>query len=269
MPSPIVIEMDGETPTPAAHAVFQTAELLEKILLSLPLTDLLLAQKICKFFKASIEGSSKAQTALFYRAAGSDLLRFEKTGLYSIDEAEGFWSHVKSSRKSKPVINPLMRRFIITQWMKMNSIVHIGFVSPVFDRSAYINPYLAVDEEVQDEDGGDADSDIGPRNIDELEALHRKGASWRQMLFMQPACEMLNARCDITRKSFTISNPNGVTLQNLVDGLRSHWFECPTCPVNFNIQRWDYQGYQRGEIVLDELDPINDAWSLLHELETK
>ncbi|KAF2174214.1 hypothetical protein M409DRAFT_49073 [Zasmidium cellare ATCC 36951] len=55
----------------ASHQqVFDTAELLEQILLALPLKDLLLDQCVCKTWKNCVDNSIKLQRGLFFRPAG-------------------------------------------------------------------------------------------------------------------------------------------------------------------------------------------------------
>lgn len=142
----------------------------------------------------------------------------------------------------------------------MTSILHVGFVSPIFDKR---------EDDHEDEDGNTITDDVGPRHAGELVALHKKDASWKRMQFMQPACEIVRVRCNENDELFDISNPRGVTLQDLVDGLRNHWFDCPLCATEWDIQRWDYQGFFRDEVILDELDPIDSAWQLLKELDKK
>ncbi|KAI6861191.1 hypothetical protein KC323_g5958 [Hortaea werneckii] len=51
---------------PAAERFFSTPELLETMLLMLPMQDLLLAQRVCLRFKATIDGSVKICRALFF-----------------------------------------------------------------------------------------------------------------------------------------------------------------------------------------------------------
>lgn len=51
---------------PAAEAFFSTPELLETMLLELPMQDLLLAQRVCLRFKGTIDGSIKIRRALFF-----------------------------------------------------------------------------------------------------------------------------------------------------------------------------------------------------------
>lgn len=49
--------------------LYAVTELLEDILLHLPLKDLLLSQRVNKHFKATIDGSLKLQRALFFSPA--------------------------------------------------------------------------------------------------------------------------------------------------------------------------------------------------------
>ncbi|KAK5138015.1 hypothetical protein LTR08_005812 [Meristemomyces frigidus] len=57
-----------ETKEPAACAQVQaTTELMEMILLRLPMKELLFAQAVCRFWKTVIEGSAKLQQALFFQ----------------------------------------------------------------------------------------------------------------------------------------------------------------------------------------------------------
>ena len=51
--------------SPAAEQFFSTAELLEMVLLRLPMQDLLLAQRVCSHFKAIIDKSFRIRRALF------------------------------------------------------------------------------------------------------------------------------------------------------------------------------------------------------------
>ncbi|RMY68484.1 hypothetical protein D0864_11336 [Hortaea werneckii] len=52
--------------SPAAEQFFSTPELLELMLLELPMQDLLLAERVCLRFKATIDGSIKIRRALFF-----------------------------------------------------------------------------------------------------------------------------------------------------------------------------------------------------------
>ena len=49
---------------PSSERVFNTVELIEAVLLELPLRDILLAQQVCKTWQAAIAASSPLQRAL-------------------------------------------------------------------------------------------------------------------------------------------------------------------------------------------------------------
>ncbi|KAF7190714.1 hypothetical protein HII31_07873 [Pseudocercospora fuligena] len=55
----------------ACHNTLGTSELLENILLHLPMRDLLLDQRVCKTWKACIDSSVKLQRGLFFKPAGN------------------------------------------------------------------------------------------------------------------------------------------------------------------------------------------------------
>ena len=52
---------------PSSERVFNTVELIEAVLLELPLKDVLLAQRVCKTWQAAIAASSPLQRALCLR----------------------------------------------------------------------------------------------------------------------------------------------------------------------------------------------------------
>lgn len=64
----------------AVTSVFGTPELLETILLELPIKDLLInAQRVDKTFNGTIQASAKLQQALFFKPLPGKPLNFEKT----------------------------------------------------------------------------------------------------------------------------------------------------------------------------------------------
>lgn len=58
----------SETPAAAYHAVLYTAELLERILVHVDTSTLLISQRTCLFWKQCIQGSRMLQRALFFEA---------------------------------------------------------------------------------------------------------------------------------------------------------------------------------------------------------
>lgn len=89
-----------------ASKVVAVTELLESILVELPMKDLLFAQKICKHWKAVIDTSDKLQKALFLKPG---------TATDAPPDAFGFSN--ESGRVSKVggsiVVNPLLCPYLV------------------------------------------------------------------------------------------------------------------------------------------------------------
>ncbi|KAK5708281.1 hypothetical protein LTR97_000821 [Elasticomyces elasticus] len=83
----------------ATHQVFHFTELLEIILLDLPMQDLLLAQRVCSTWKGVIDGSQAIQRALFFIPGSTTDITYG-----SID-----WKYSQQRLKCKPgfALNPL------------------------------------------------------------------------------------------------------------------------------------------------------------------
>ncbi|KAK4949412.1 hypothetical protein LTR10_012030 [Elasticomyces elasticus] len=83
----------------AAHQVFHITELLEIILLDLPMQDLLHAQRVCSTWKGVIDGSQAIQRALFFIPGSTTDINYG-----SID-----WKYPRQRLKCKPgfALNPL------------------------------------------------------------------------------------------------------------------------------------------------------------------
>ncbi|KAK5117147.1 hypothetical protein LTR85_008915 [Meristemomyces frigidus] len=99
----------------ASAQVFATTELLEEILAELPCGDLLLSQRVCQEWNATIAGSKKLQQALFFlpagpvvKAYGEDLHRYNPatTILRSVSNAR--WATSETSASVAVIENPLM-----------------------------------------------------------------------------------------------------------------------------------------------------------------
>ena len=84
----------------AVDKVFGVTELLEAVLLQLPMKDLLMAQKINKHCKATIEASDAIQKALFRKAGNADQAGADVSLL----------DHTQHGVKTTVAINPLLCR---------------------------------------------------------------------------------------------------------------------------------------------------------------
>lgn len=94
----------------AAAQVFNTAELVEMILLELAMEDILLrAMRVCKYWKAVIDASLKLQQVLFFKAIPGPpglLLEIDYT-----DSDSDYLPRISSTaRRHTLFINPLLER---------------------------------------------------------------------------------------------------------------------------------------------------------------
>lgn len=245
----------------ATTRALETPELLENVLLYLPLNEILFAQRVCRFWKASIETSANAQRVLYYRplSDGHVSWRFVKGWRMHLDDdrpmRNGRWHMKGRNEQVQPALNPLMRRFFITEWIDFYGVFLTGFVVPIFNPEAYQDEYMEIGE------------DIGPRSMHELHTLHRAQSSWKNMLLMQPPCHQINFACDVDKELLKIRNKTGVTLGDVVKALRDHWNNCPSCPLDSATARWDFEGFQKKDVCV--YDNAEDGWSVLLALQGK
>lgn len=166
--------------TSAAHRVYGTTELLEKVLLQLLTKDLLLAQKVNRRFKAVIDACPGIQRALFFKPG-----RAPKDG-----------KHL-----TEPFANPLFASKYFPNTSVL--VVHSHPKQVTFLRAVYTHEF----ENAKDKDRKkERRAVLSLRTVrcDELacktsrliKKLHVNG-SWRRMLLTQPPLEtwtMLNGR---------------------------------------------------------------------------
>lgn len=104
---------------PAATRVLDIAELLETILLHLPLQDLLLSQRVCKTWKGMFDRSHRIQKALFLKPVSDirvSLAETYFTRTYAqIKAGMEIWQADENPTTLKlvhqPIINPLLSKF--------------------------------------------------------------------------------------------------------------------------------------------------------------
>ncbi|KAK5119514.1 hypothetical protein LTR85_007614 [Meristemomyces frigidus] len=148
---------DGEdVPPQACTRVLGTAELLEMILLRLPMKDLLFAHAVCRQWKSTIDDTARLQQALFFRSATPEPVEFHYQEAYvnsdGVSVRKGYWATAADGKK--PVR-----------------------VSPNALYAAHQWPFLwiyAASWQAKDLDRKD------------IEAFLRPEASWRRMLVAQP-----------------------------------------------------------------------------------
>ncbi|KAF2207775.1 hypothetical protein CERZMDRAFT_102040 [Cercospora zeae-maydis SCOH1-5] len=183
----------------AADRALHVPELLERILLSLPMKDLLLDQRVSKYWKALIKNSPKLQQALFYRPdygtetwIAVDFEGLEYIGVeYSIIEAISVQDKQTASKDDwhqKVVIG----RFndLLLNWCGHST---VGIADQgLNDFAIPAHPRSDIDSDAGDS-GSDQDEDEGTeypsseRFIEPIRPLHQSfKPSWCDMYLSQP-----------------------------------------------------------------------------------
>ena len=158
-------------PTLAIIRVLNTVELLEQILLFLPIKDLLLAQSVNTTFKAQIENSQALQRALFFEPAS---LKQEASLTRHHGDAKPIW-RTTATEQPQPggiVLTPVfLNPLLLTKFPWFYALFHRDKDSahPVEFRAAI---------DIHN------NSDLAP-------AMARAEASWRKMQFIQPPTHSL------------------------------------------------------------------------------
>ncbi|KAK5108546.1 hypothetical protein LTR62_008203 [Meristemomyces frigidus] len=170
-------------------------ELLETILLNLPLTYILLAQRVCKAWRNLIRDSKAIQQSLFLApvvGSPSSIDRYSNIG-WIFRQGRPF------DADGKPLVHPLIQwRFMSNQGEAGTR--HDGFVTT--------NP--------------------GPEI---MKLPHESQASWRSMSLLHPPLHNVNLYSTLgssrlrTHPRYDIENgsESGVTVGGYVDGLRDYW----------------------------------------------
>lgn len=191
----------------ASTAAFGTYELLEQVLLHLPVKDLLLSQRVAKGWRDLVQRSGRIRRALFLDDSFSTgTVLDEKTMLWHMtSRTAGDYEHALF-----PLINPILNTFFtkIQEGLRDKELLHDGLVAP---RNA---------------------SDPNARlNHHEL-ARHTRMASWKRLHMFQPHLCKLRIYCAEGGAHYE-SCQLGSNLRSaeVIEGLRRHWYECPNCPL--------------------------------------
>lgn len=256
------------TPTPdpqdqAAHrniaartTVLRTYELLEKILLHLPLCDLLFAECLSTTFRSVILRSLMIKRALFRTSIHHDAerLRYGRYGL-----SDEFWGwRTADGKPYRLIINLFMNKYLLPPTNDSPqgkcAILHFGFVDP------HGTEHLVTK--------GRMDSNV-------LAFCSRK-ASWRQMLVFQPAVKAIDIVCADDKGccgsggDFALEVDKGevMTLGRFRAALYEHWLDCPNSPFGYipgNVlarKIWHYHG--DGDV--ERIDLGCSGWEVLAHL---
>lgn len=224
--------------------VLNTYEILEHIMLHLPLFDLLRSERVSKSFQNVIKRSKSVRTALFREPAIADTtMTFRKP-----DEVAKRFLYDEYSRwvtaegdLQQPIISPFVPQFIDFSGTKF--ILHNGFVDP------------RVDGGLRDEVS------------DATEALFRRCASWRTTyMFQTPALEVdfdCMMQIPLYPMGFCAREDGGLTLGQMRRCLVDHWQECPNDPVwHGRPNTWVIDGGENVDHVHDGIT----GWEMLAEI---
>ena len=228
----------------ACDSVIATSELLEKIILHLPLQDILLNQRVSSLWRAIIQESPQIQRVLFMKPSSAERLDNEhQTAGGDAELTEKWWTTLgrEFDVEFGPVLNPFMQKYAFRKdYTEVEcigvSIVHKGFINPTAEDTR--------------------------NSVLHVEQCHSRNASWRKMLFSQPPMSCLRILCNVNHlldndhrhedldslqdrdeNCFRILNGNGLSMGDVVKGIREHWFICPHCPsTGFWQDCWVFVG---------------------------
>ena len=168
---------------PACEAVFGTAELLEDILLYLPLPDILLATRVCKSWNAFIKIFSKLPRVLFLLPLGGTdsravlRVQYQKSAPSAARATRScmYWE-VESGKQlvHAPILNPFLNDLRSDSYYAgKGGLVHDEFVVPANLRDL---------------------QDLGPQRA-AISAFHDKRNVLFHMLPIQPAARSYTTHC--------------------------------------------------------------------------
>lgn len=197
----------------AAAKTFGVPELLEMILVRLPMKGLLFIQRVSKDFRASVTSSKRLQERLFFqleKVCGADIpyisdLVYGKgvNALLSATHANNKWL-VQQLKVTQERMHPLRtnelfcKRAILHGQSRQVSrsteslpIKSLNFLHPAVTRLALLKGFVTGDEVTLcvDMDASVAHSDAAPAADSE--------ASWRQMLVKQCPCKKLAVELEV------------------------------------------------------------------------
>ncbi|KAK5738584.1 hypothetical protein LTR17_005920 [Elasticomyces elasticus] len=178
---------------PQATKAFAVPELLEMILLYLPMRDLLLAERVCKEWQGNMQNSPNIQRALFFRPASSGVVSYID---WRLDDEGWYLQDIPLLSLGLPLRGPKHDQIptqYIAHWGKSRTdagqwrVCYNTLLANVF-------PCLA------------GKSVLLTSMLENLpEAAAREDASWRKMYFTQPPVHVM-AIGDVRKRSHTHRN---------------------------------------------------------------
>ena len=168
----------------AATAVADLPELLEAILLRLPLTDILLAQRVSRTWRDIIAGSPSLQRALFFRLTTSLLLAHDRQ---MTPWQVGTCAH-RFECNSKAAKGPVHDPPLSSRYAALTPRPWGNEMRSASGASFLVNPFMRSKFQWLDF----CDSSTSATEIDIMEDNYlRKDATWRKMLLSQPPLAMV------------------------------------------------------------------------------
>lgn len=193
----------------ASTAVFDTYELLEQILLHLPVTDLLLSQQVCKKWQQVVHRSRGIRCALFIEDFFDDGAHAVPSPNDPIGLIQRWHFAEANGAEFRVVVNPLLNEFF-DSGAYGDPLLHYGPVAPV-----------------------NINNPMDPFNFDPWSRRCRF-QSWKAMRMFQPWQYDLLVPCKpalFGRYNERYNLGSNLSAGGVVDRLRAHWFECPDCPI--------------------------------------
>lgn len=196
------------------------------ILLNLPLKDLLLVQAVSRQWRAIWRECSRIQQALFLKPFRPKTIDFVTSGE---EEAWRIWTTPHGVQLyDDPFIDPFINRFIRDDDNYSFVMTEDGYEHYPHDilHQGFIDVFCH--ETLQDATGW-------------YSAFHRTEASWRSMLFIQPAASRLRFWCSQEMELRKIHNETGVTLDEIQISLYAHLRTCIRCPRSWSREdKWSW-----------------------------
>lgn len=191
-----------------AAAVFETYELLEHTLLHLPTKDLLLCQRVCKQWRALVQRSRRARKALFIDHIAPD---DDYQDMGDLGRLYGGCHRECQMLLMNPLFNTYLDHNYYSAPTHKIMPMHFGLVNP----TNVAHPQARVKA-----------GNMG---------TYSKTASWKGMLLTQPPPQRLVLACEerepFAQYDLQASHGHGFRLGEVVEQLRTHWYECPNCRI--------------------------------------
>ncbi|KAK3639471.1 hypothetical protein LTR56_012442 [Elasticomyces elasticus] len=252
------VPSDETLGTTIPHTPLDIPELLENILMNLPLRDILFSQRVCRVWQESILQSPNIQKALFLRV-GSTTTTAWHSG--EATKRRGHWcQHSESTLLdsttwtedcdggSRPIGNPLVDLHVLgNSWAQREGVVPMGidvqgppWSSLRFGRVTMLGRMLLTYPPI--------------RELYVWPANHRNGS------FI----------ADRRRNSVTVRNATGITVQDLADTSKTHGDTCDVCPSHAPSMTAASSGQEpwliSGSLLVRRPNDGITGWEMLEEL---